>query len=117
MGIMQSLARSFQPFSMVPPGALPSRATESVLHTPTPPSVQPKQIVQYPAFGPFTPAGVWEREGGRQFLQGRWMWPASTVQITQAPYGTVDMGTYAPFTTNGPGPAGTQPYAQPARGT
>lgn len=49
--------------------------------------------------GPFTPAGISETEQ-REFLQDRWHWPATNVQIVTVPERPVDEGTFNAFIGN-----------------
>lgn len=50
--------------------------------------------------GPFTPAGISETAQA-EFLQDRWHWPTSNVQIVTVPERPVDQGTFNSFIGNG----------------
>lgn len=108
MGTLSNLIE-FQPFSMVPPGALGNPQTIEIFRA-SQPYAEPAHFTFYPPMGPFTAAGVSEVTG-TEFIQGRVFYPVANAQIVSVPERPVDQGTFQAITANS-----KLQYTQPVRG-
>lgn len=94
MGTLSNLIE-YQPFSMLPPGALPNAYTEVTFRPTTMPYAQPTHGQYGGIPGPFTVGGVYEING-KEFLAGFQPYWESNVNFTTVPQAPISRGTDVP---------------------